>query len=173
MMNNQRPICPKCGSTNIVKNGHDKYHNQQFLCKDCSHSFKLKHTKKTKNFSFTYPKCPLCGKAMEFHKIRRGFVVFRCRPCHFKDRIQIRILLNKFFSRCSNSSVEFITDGLGAYTTAVNLFFKNINHVVVGLGGNNQCESKFSLFKDFIRLKRCFKKFDNLVSPLCLCLLCR
>jgi hypothetical protein len=35
---------------------------------------------------------------------------------------------------------------------------------VVGLGRNNQCESKFSLFKDFVRLKRCFKKFDNLAS---------
>jgi transposase-like protein len=81
----------------------------------------------------------------------------------YRDMSQVRILLNKFFSRYSNGSVEFISDGLGAYDTAVNLFFKNINHVVVGLGGNNQCESKFSLFKDFVRLKRCFKKFDNFI----------
>ena len=274
----QRPTCPKCGSTNVWKNGHDEYHNQLFLCKDCRHSFKLTHSKKRKNFSFPYPKCPHCGKAMEIHKIRRGFVVFRCRSCRFKDRIplnlpyplslplepfkyfrfpiyivlkafvlyfkfnmsyralknslnidvshvtiykwivrlsfffsifipenvfkvhgdetvvvfknrkyyvwflvdhdtnlilswhvsryrdmsQVRILLNKFFSCYSNDcAVEFITDGLGAYDAAVNLLFKNIDHTVVSLGGNNQCESKFSLFKDFIRLKRRFKKFSN------------
>jgi len=48
----QRPACPKCGSTNVIKNGHDKYHIQQFICKDCKHSFKLKHSTKRKNFSF-------------------------------------------------------------------------------------------------------------------------
>lgn len=87
----QRPACPKCGSTNIIKNGHDKYHIQQFICKDCKHSFKLKHSTKHKNFSFPYPKCPHCNKAMEIYKIRRGFVVFRCRTCNFKDRIPLNI----------------------------------------------------------------------------------
>jgi transposase-like protein len=27
--------CRKCGSTNIVKNGRNRYGSQQYLCKDC------------------------------------------------------------------------------------------------------------------------------------------
>jgi len=30
--------CPRCGSTNIVKNGKNRYGSQQFLCKDCRKS---------------------------------------------------------------------------------------------------------------------------------------
>ena len=30
--------CPKCGSENIVKNGHNRCGNQQYLCKDCKSS---------------------------------------------------------------------------------------------------------------------------------------
>ncbi|MFN4267958.1 MAG: IS1 family transposase, partial [Fervidobacterium pennivorans] len=37
-MNNSTLSCPKCGSTSLYKNGHDKYGNQQFLCKLCHHS---------------------------------------------------------------------------------------------------------------------------------------
>ncbi|WP_448375190.1 DDE-type integrase/transposase/recombinase, partial [Fervidobacterium sp.] len=50
--------------------------------------------------------------------------------------------------------------GLGAYESAL-ILFKNINHVVVSLG-KNMCESKFSLLKDFFRLKRGLKKLKNL-----------
>ncbi len=57
-------------------------------------------------------------------------------------------------------SIELITDGLGAYESAL-ILFKNINHVVVSLG-KNMCESKFSLLKDFFRLKRGLKKSANL-----------
>ncbi|WP_448377100.1 IS1/IS1595 family N-terminal zinc-binding domain-containing protein [Fervidobacterium sp.] len=88
-MNNSTLSCPKCGSTNFYKNGHDKYGNQQFLCKDCNHSFRLSHSHKHKNFSFPYPKCPSCGKSMEIHKSHRSFVVFRCRTCHTKDRVPL------------------------------------------------------------------------------------
>ena len=42
------------------------------------------------------------------------------------------------------------------------ILYKNINHIVVRLGQNNQCESKFSLFQDFVRAKRVFKNIDNL-----------
>ncbi|WP_427854517.1 IS1/IS1595 family N-terminal zinc-binding domain-containing protein [Fervidobacterium islandicum] len=83
-MQNQKPSCPKCGSTNTYKNGHDKFHNQQYFCK---RSFKLTHCQKHKLFPFPYPKCPKCGKTMEIYKIRHAFVVFRCKPCHTKDRI--------------------------------------------------------------------------------------
>ncbi|SDG89469.1 hypothetical protein SAMN04488510_10132 [Fervidobacterium changbaicum] len=31
-MQNQKPFCLNCGSTNIYKNGHDKYDNQQYFC---------------------------------------------------------------------------------------------------------------------------------------------
>ena len=27
--------CPRCGSVNLVKNGKNRYGNQQYLCKDC------------------------------------------------------------------------------------------------------------------------------------------
>ncbi|WP_363358002.1 IS1 family transposase [Fervidobacterium sp.] len=54
-MNNSTLSCAKCGSTSLYKNGHDKYGNQQFLCKLCHHSFKLSHSHKRKNFPFPYP----------------------------------------------------------------------------------------------------------------------
>ncbi len=58
------------------------------------------------------------------------------------------------YSKTKDKSIEFITKPLGAYESAVKILFKNINHVAVSLGKNNQCESKFSLLKDFFRLKR-------------------
>ncbi|ANE40874.1 transposase [Fervidobacterium ngatamarikiense] len=283
-MNNSTLSCPKCGSTSLYKNGHDKYGNQQFLCKLCHHSFKLSHSQKRKNFPFPYPKCSSCGKAMEIHKVRRSFVVFRCRTRHTKDRVpfnfpepvtfipenfkyfrfplffvlkafvlymkhnmsyrslahslnikvshvtiykwviklctlfsvlfptftienvfsvhadetvlvfkeqkyyvwllvdhetnlilcwhvskyrdmgQVKVLLEKFFGNSKPRNIELITDGLGAYESAVKLLFRNINHVVVPLGKNNQCESKFSLLKDFFRLKRGLKNTKNLAK---------
>ena len=30
--------CRRCNSANLVRNGHNKYGNQQFLCKDCAKS---------------------------------------------------------------------------------------------------------------------------------------
>ena len=30
--------CPRCESSNLVKNGKNRYGNQQFRCKDCSKS---------------------------------------------------------------------------------------------------------------------------------------
>ena len=30
--------CPRCGSVNLVKNGKNRYGNQQYLCKDCRKS---------------------------------------------------------------------------------------------------------------------------------------
>jgi len=90
-MQDQKPSCPKCGSPNIYKNGHDKYHNQQYFCKDCKHSFKLTYCEKHKLFPFPYPKCPKCGKSMEVYKIRHAFVVFRCKPCHTKDRLPLNL----------------------------------------------------------------------------------
>ncbi|WP_218117829.1 DDE-type integrase/transposase/recombinase, partial [Fervidobacterium changbaicum] len=69
-------------------------------------------------------------------------------------------LLEKFFGN-NERTIELITDGLGAYG-AVKILYKNINHIVVRLGQNNQCESKFSLFQDFVRAKRGFKNIDNL-----------
>ncbi|WP_231882290.1 IS1/IS1595 family N-terminal zinc-binding domain-containing protein [Fervidobacterium ngatamarikiense] len=65
-MNNSTLSCPKCGSTSLYKNGHDKYGNQQFLCKLCHLSFKLSHSQKRKNFPFPYPKCTSCGKSKVF-----------------------------------------------------------------------------------------------------------
>ncbi|WP_456263883.1 IS1/IS1595 family N-terminal zinc-binding domain-containing protein [Fervidobacterium changbaicum] len=44
-MRNSTPFHPKSGSTNIHKNSHDKYVNQQYFCKDCKHTFRLSHSK--------------------------------------------------------------------------------------------------------------------------------
>ena len=30
--------CRRCGSSNLIKNGKNRYDNQQFLCKDCKKS---------------------------------------------------------------------------------------------------------------------------------------
>ncbi|MGC8902334.1 MAG: transposase, partial [Fervidobacterium sp.] len=34
-MANVQLKCPHCGSSNFIKNGHDKFKNQIFFCKDC------------------------------------------------------------------------------------------------------------------------------------------
>ncbi|WP_448376091.1 DDE-type integrase/transposase/recombinase [Fervidobacterium sp.] len=73
---------------------------------------------------------------------------------------QVKVLLEKFLGDSKDKSIELITDGLGAYESAL-ILFKNINHVVVSLG-KNMCESKLSLLKDFFRLKRGLKKLKNL-----------
>jgi len=78
----------------------------------------------------------------------------------YRDMGQVKILLEKFFGN-NEREIELITDGLGAYG-AVKILYKNINHIVVRLGQNNQCESKFSLFQDFVRAKRGFKNIENL-----------
>ncbi len=40
--------CPKCGGTNVVKNGKNRAGNQQFLCKDCRKSAVMyPHNRKT------------------------------------------------------------------------------------------------------------------------------
>ncbi len=68
----------------------------------------------------------------------------------YRDMGQVKVLLEKFLGNCKDKSIELITDGLGAYESAL-ILFKNINHVVVSLG-KNMCESKFSLLKDFLNL---------------------
>jgi len=81
----------------------------------------------------------------------------------YRDIGQVKVLLEKFFGNSKPKNIELITDGLGAYESAVKLLFKNINHVVVSLG-KNMCESKFSLLKDFFRLKRGLKNTKNLAK---------
>jgi hypothetical protein len=58
----------------------------------------------------------------------------------YRDMGQVKVLLEKFFGNSKPKNIELITDGLGAYESAVKI---NINHAVVSLGKNNQCESKF------------------------------
>jgi len=40
-----------------------------------------------KLFSFSYPKCPVCGRSMQIYKIRRGFIRFRCKSCKTKTNV--------------------------------------------------------------------------------------
>ena len=42
------------------------------------------------------------------------------------------------------------------------LNFDNVEHREVRLGKNNECESKFSLFKMFVKAKMSFKKFSSI-----------
>ncbi|WP_434475153.1 DDE-type integrase/transposase/recombinase [Fervidobacterium islandicum] len=70
----------------------------------------------------------------------------------------MKILLEKFFGK---KEIELITDRISAYGLVKILYLK-INHTVVRLGQNNKCESKFSLFQDFVRAKRGFNNSDNL-----------
>lgn len=37
--NSDSSLCPRCGSTHKVKNGHDKHGNQRYTCKNCGKSF--------------------------------------------------------------------------------------------------------------------------------------
>ncbi len=62
----------------------------------------------------------------------------------------------------SHFNIQLALDGLPLYLyTVEELFGKNI-HKRVYLGHNNAIESKYSLFKDFVRAKRRFKKFSNI-----------
>jgi putative transposase len=78
----------------------------------------------------------------------------------YRDMGQVKVLLEKFFGNSKPKNIELITDGLGAYESAVKI---NINHAVISLG-KNMCESKFSLLKDFFRLKRELKNTKNLAK---------
>ncbi len=64
--------------------------------------------------------------------------------------------------RCKSCLTLITTEGLPLYPYAAEeLFGKNI-HKRVYLGHNNAIESRYSLFKDFVRAKRGFKKFSNI-----------
>jgi len=68
----------------------------------------------------------------------------------------------KLFNKIKSHPSLITTDGLPLYPYAVEeLFGKNI-HERVYLGHNNAVESRYSLFKDFVRAKRGFKKFSNI-----------
>jgi transposase-like protein len=54
------------------------------------------------------------------------------------------------------------TDGLPVYKQAIEELFGTGVHQRVRLGYNNAVESRYSLLKDFIRMKRGFKKFSNI-----------
>ncbi len=68
----------------------------------------------------------------------------------------------KLFNKIKSHPSLITTDGLSLYPYAVEgLFGKNI-HKRVYLGHDNAPESRYSLFKDFVRTKRGFKKFSNI-----------
>jgi transposase-like protein len=62
----------------------------------------------------------------------------------YRDMDQVKVLLEKFLGNCKDKGIELITKQLGVYESA-QVLLKNVNHVVVSLGKNNECESKFSL----------------------------
>lgn len=76
----------------------------------------------------------------------------------YRDASNVKILLSKLHKPPS----VLVTNHMPAYNAAVELFFPQIELLQVGLGGNNTVETRFSLFKDFYRAKRGFKKFRNI-----------
>ncbi|NPU88322.1 MAG: DDE-type integrase/transposase/recombinase [Fervidobacterium sp.] len=44
------------------------------------------------------------------------------------------------------------------------IVYGNTNHIAIPLGQNNQCESKFSLFQDFVRTKPGFENIGNVAK---------
>jgi len=76
----------------------------------------------------------------------------------YKDASNVKILLSKLTSLPNT----LVTDHMPAYSAVVNMFFNNLEHLQVGLGKNNPVESRFSLFKMFVKVKRGFKKYRNI-----------
>ena len=75
-----------------------------------------------------------------------------------RDMSNVKILISKL----NKPPNILVTDHMPAYSVAVDLFFKSIKHEQVSLGKNNPVESRFSLFKMFVRVKRGFKKLENI-----------
>lgn len=72
----------------------------------------------------------------------------------------MKVLLEKFFGGAGRP-IKLVIDGLGSYEL-VKIVYRDIEHVMVRPRENNQCESEFSLFEDFLRSKRWLKSIDNL-----------
>ena len=73
--------------------------------------------------------------------------------------------LSSFLSSIpSATSSTHYTDGLAVYKQAIEELFGSGVHQRVKLGHNNAVESRHSLLKDFIRVKRGFKKFNNILK---------
>ena len=69
------PVCPRCGSDALNKNGRIASGKQRYRCLVCERQFV--HPTKEK-LSFPRPTCPACGKAMHVYARENGIVRFRC-----------------------------------------------------------------------------------------------
>jgi transposase-like protein/predicted RNA-binding Zn-ribbon protein involved in translation (DUF1610 family) len=68
----------------------------------------------------------------------------------------------KLFKKLKSHPSLITTDGLPSYPHAIEELFGKDVHKRAHLGYNNAVESRYSLFKDFVRAKRGFKKFSNI-----------
>ena len=65
------PLCPKCGSGNVVRKGFNRRKNgaiQQFCCNSCNHIYSQESIKSAKKRD-KYPVCKKCGSKVK----RSGF----------------------------------------------------------------------------------------------------
>ncbi len=82
---NLRPACPKCGSYNVQRNGREE-NQSKFICKDCSHQFRIpskKQIKKLKESSWL--SCPRCNSKNIGIRIDGDFLELKCMDCGYSE----------------------------------------------------------------------------------------
>jgi len=115
--------------------------------------------KKHKLFSFPYPKCPVCGKTMQIHKIKKAFVKFRCRSCHTRDEIPTNL---PQFVPLPFDSFKFFRFPIFIVLKAFVLYFKAVSLRSIRDSLNIKV-SHVAIYKWIIKLPSIFSlfKFEN------------
>jgi len=93
---NLKPACPKCGSHNVQRNGKEEG-QLKFICKECSHQFRLpskKQMKKLKEKSLFL--CPKCGSADITIREEDDFLEIKCKNCGYLQLYHRYVIKREF-----------------------------------------------------------------------------
>lgn len=92
-------LCPLCRS-HTWRYGHDRLGRQKYCCKRCKFQFVAGLEEyKRRQFRPRF-KCPKCGRMMEVHRIRNGYIRYRCggyRTKTCRHKINIYVSKTKFY----------------------------------------------------------------------------
>lgn len=86
----EAPVCPRCGSDALNKNGRIASGKQRYRCLVCERQFV--HPANRKPLALR-PTCPVCGKTMHVYAREKETVRFRCAAypsCRTYTKVTIR-----------------------------------------------------------------------------------